>query len=268
MITTDFHIHTNFCDGKSSAEEIVITAIEKGFTKIGFSSHSYNEPDKDFALNEITTPKYQDEISRLKDKYKNDIEILCGIEQDYFSTEDTSFYDYVIGSAHYILKDNFYIAVDDSKERIENALNTYYNGDFDNLAQDYFEVVSDIVNKINPQIIGHFDLLLKYSESLGYKITPRFLNLAENAVKKLVKFNIPFEINTGAVARGVRSVPYPDKSILKIINKYGGKIIFTSDCHHKDNLGFYFKEAETLAKECGFKKHTIITKDGFKELQL
>ena len=37
----NLHQHTNFCDGRDSIEEVVLTAIEKGFTGIGFSSHSH-----------------------------------------------------------------------------------------------------------------------------------------------------------------------------------------------------------------------------------
>ena len=31
MITTNFHTHTVFCDGKSTPEEMVLAAIEKNF---------------------------------------------------------------------------------------------------------------------------------------------------------------------------------------------------------------------------------------------
>ena len=41
MIDRDLHIHTTFCDGKNSAEEMVLAAIDRGLKTIGFSSHSY-----------------------------------------------------------------------------------------------------------------------------------------------------------------------------------------------------------------------------------
>ena len=40
MIKENFHTHTTFCDGSHSAEEMVLSAIEKGFTALGFSGHS------------------------------------------------------------------------------------------------------------------------------------------------------------------------------------------------------------------------------------
>ena len=35
----NLHQHTVFCDGKDTPEEVVLTAIEKGFCGIGFSGH-------------------------------------------------------------------------------------------------------------------------------------------------------------------------------------------------------------------------------------
>ena len=33
----NFHCHTQYCDARANAEEFVISAIEKGFKKLGFS---------------------------------------------------------------------------------------------------------------------------------------------------------------------------------------------------------------------------------------
>ena len=34
--SADFHVHTTFCDGKNTAEEMVLAAIEAGFSVMGF----------------------------------------------------------------------------------------------------------------------------------------------------------------------------------------------------------------------------------------
>ena len=36
MIKSNYHTHTNFCDGKSTAEEMVKSAIEKNLIFLGF----------------------------------------------------------------------------------------------------------------------------------------------------------------------------------------------------------------------------------------
>ena len=37
---SNFHTHTTFCDGTGTPEQMVVSAIEKGFDVLGFSSHS------------------------------------------------------------------------------------------------------------------------------------------------------------------------------------------------------------------------------------
>ena len=40
MKKTNFHTHTTWCDGKDSPETVILAAIGKGFSAIGFSSHA------------------------------------------------------------------------------------------------------------------------------------------------------------------------------------------------------------------------------------
>lgn len=262
MIKSNFHTHSVYCDGADTPEEMINEAIKKGFFVLGFSGHSYFWQDKEFCMDEKNASEYRHTVNALKEKYKKDIRILCGIEQDYYSETPTFPYDYVIGSVHNVLKDGKYLSVDASCEILKRNLEEVYGGDFDAFAEDYFAVVADVVNKTNADIIGHFDLVLRYSEAIGYTPTKRFLDAAEKAVDSLVKFNRPFEINTGAMARGSRTIPYPLPEILKMIKEKGGKIVFSSDCHDKTKLDFAYDVAEKIAKDAGFKEHGILTYEG------
>jgi len=268
MIKSNFHTHSVFCDGADTPEEMINEAIKKGFFVLGFSGHSYFEQDKAYCMDEKAASDYRHTVNALKEKYKKDIHILCGIEQDYYSETPVYVYDYVIGSVHNVLKDGKYLSVDASPEIFNNNLQQYYGGDYDAFAEDYFEIVADVVNKTNADIIGHIDLILRYSEKLGYTPTPRFLKAAEKAVDALVKFDRPFEINTGAMARGSRTIPYPIPEILKMIKDKGGKIVFSSDCHAKAHLDCAFDVAEKLAKDAGFTEHGIITESGIEYIPI
>jgi len=85
MIKTNFHTHTIYCDGKDTPEELVKAAMEKGFTHLGFSGHSYLEIDKDFAMDDADQRKYWDDIHALKEQYRDKLYIFCGLEQDCYS---------------------------------------------------------------------------------------------------------------------------------------------------------------------------------------
>ena len=83
MILSDLHVHTIFSDGKNTPEEMVRAAISKGMTKIGFSDHSYTSYDESYCMSREGTAVYRKVIAGLKEKYRDQIEILCGIEQDF-----------------------------------------------------------------------------------------------------------------------------------------------------------------------------------------
>ncbi len=78
------------------------------------------------------------------------------------------------------------------------------------------------------------------------EFSKKYLNIA-------LKSESIFEVNTGAVSRGIRKTPYPHEELLYEIKKADGKVTISSDCHDKNNLAFYFKETENLLRDVGFK---------------
>ena len=74
-----------------------------------------------------------------------------------------------------------------------------------------------------------------------------------------------FEINTGAIGRGYRTVPYPSEEILHVIRECGGKITYSSDCHNASAIAIGFEDSVALAKKCGFKSFMKLGADGFYE---
>ena len=92
---------------------------------------------------------------------------------------------------------------------------------------------------------------------------PRYVSAALEAMEHLAKQDLIFEINTGAVSRGYRSVPYPSALLLKKLRELGGRICITSDSHSTDTIIYGFRQAEALARACGFQETWVLTKDGF-----
>ena len=41
IFPSNLHAHTFYCDGKNNAEDYILTTIEKGFTSVGLSGHSF-----------------------------------------------------------------------------------------------------------------------------------------------------------------------------------------------------------------------------------
>ena len=250
MIRRDYHVHTTYCDGRDTPEAMVQAALNKGMTAIGFSGHAYQPFDGDFCMSPEDTEAYRREIALLKERYRGRIEILCGVEQDYFSPMPTDGYDYVIGSVHYLYRDGVYLCMDQSEEEFCRCAAQYFGGDYMAMAQEYFRLEADVVRKTGAHIIGHFDLFTKYNEGgrLFDENDPRYVAAWKEAVDALIPFGKPFEINTGAITRGYRTVPYPAAPIREYIRQQGGRFILSSDSHRADTLCFGFDRFEEFTK--------------------
>lgn len=263
----DFHSHSVFCDGKNTLEEMVLSAIEKGLSAIGFSGHSYTSFDTSYCLKDEVS--YFSESRRLCEKYKGQIEILCGIERDFFADNRYPEADYVIGSVHYVKAGDRYIDVDLFDGQLE-AVKKHFGGDYLSFAESYFETVSKLPSVHKTDIIGHFDLIKIFNAdgSLFDENCPRYINAGIKALDELLKHDLLFEINTGAIFRGRRSDPYPSEVFLRYIAEHGGKITLSGDSHEVKALASNFESSVELAKKCGFKSIYKITTDGKKELEI
>ena len=241
-------MHTCYCDGKNTPEEMVQSAIEKGLTTVGISGHSYTFFDESYCMQKADIPRYLAECRYLRAKYFDQIHVLCGVEQDYYSDYPTDDFDYVIGSVHYIKVEGEYIPVDESVEILRAAVQKHFDGDVYALCEAYFATVADVVNKTECDIIGHFDLISKFIEKEPLFDTqhPRYVAAWQKAVDELLKHNVPFEINTGAISRGYRTQPYPSEEMREYIREKGGRFVLSSDAHSTDAIAYDFEEFEAL----------------------
>lgn len=248
---TNFHTHTVFCDGKNTPEEMVLSAIEKGFSSLGFSGHGYTKRDLLSCMKD--TEGYIREITALKEKYKGKIQIYLGIEEDASSLTDRSRFDYIIGSWHFLKKDERYFPFDVSYENYLECLNAF-NSDPIEMAHAYYAPFCKYINERRPDIVGHFDLITKFDEKdigifLGNK---KYEAVAEEYLGFVVGSGCLFEVNTGAMSRGIRTNPYPAEDLLHILKKEKCGIVLSSDSHRIETIDFAFRETRYWLKDLGF----------------
>lgn len=220
-------------------------ALEKGFSALGFTGHSYTFFDTSYCMTENGTREYIEEIKRLREKYRNKIRIYLGLEADYFA-ENINFtdYDYIIGSVHYLKICDDFVPVDHSADCQRETAEKYFDGSFDKYCAAYYSLVANVAKKTHADIIGHFDLVTKFNEndSLFPTDTPAYKESWKAAVNALLPYKLPFEINTGAIARGKRITPYPSLEIAHYISSKGGSLVYSSDCHNADFIDCGYEE--------------------------
>lgn len=251
---TDLHMHTVFCDGNNTPEEMVRSAMEKGFSCVGISGHSYTWYDESYCMSQKGTEEYRQELARLKTAYAGKIRVLCGVEQDLFAGRAEGF-DYAIGSVHYFRFGEDYVPVDHTPDCLREAADKYCGGDFYTLCEAYFDTVSHVIEETGADIIGHFDLICKYNEKLHLfdESHPRYIAAWQRAARKLLETGKPFEVNLGAVIRGLRSEPYPSKPILDWLIANGASFVVNSDSHASEAVGYSHEEWETYILSHGGK---------------
>lgn len=251
-------------------EELVCRAIESGFSSIGFSGHSFTAYSKLFVQMGDHTEEYKKCVTELKERYKTQIEIYLGLEVDMYSGADLRGYDYLIGSVHYLRQNGVYIDFDKGIAQVENVINSFFNGDGMKYARAYYEALAQLPEYGSFDIIGHFDIITKHCESRSFfdMDSKEYLYAAIEAMEAL-KGKIPFfEVNTGAMARGYRTVPYPAVNLIKELKRLGFGVVITSDCHDKRMLEHGFDAATELLTECGYREKYILTKNGFEAVRI
>ena len=238
----DLHMHTIFSDGKNTPEEMILEGIRKGLDTIGISDHSSGDP---CGMTLAQSKDYREEITCLKKKYAGQIQVLCGLERD-FLTDDFGDYDYTIGSVHWLkMPDGHRISIDWTAEKLREGAERYFGGNMYALAEAYYETVSRVAEVTKCDIIGHFDLVTKFIEKDPAFDTrdPRYVQAWQQAADILLATGKPFEVNTGAMARGYRTEPYPSADIRQYIREHGGTLIMSSDAHQKENIAFRFEKS-------------------------
>ncbi len=258
-LLANYHTHTTFCDGTSTAEEQVQQALMLGFRHLGFSGHM--DPDIHMDID-----KYYREIKRLREKYGSRIEILCGVELDnIYDPHCADDADYLIGSTHFLdVKTEIPMSVDNTEEIMAELCLRYFGGDYYALAKAYYELEARVYDRLHCTFVGHFDLVTRFNDTMHFldEEDPRYLRYALEAMEYLVSEGIPFEINCGAVNRGRKKEFYPNTFLLKSLRQFGGEILINSDAHHYSLLNGAFDAAVRKAIECGFTHTNILTKKG------
>lgn len=268
MPFADFHTHTLFSDGKATVREMIDAARTRGILSLGISDHSYTPFDTSYCMPDNTEQAY---VATVREEQKIALErygfpVLLGTEFDYRSVIDREAYDYTVGSVHYVCKNGEFYPVDSGVAKQKKAIESAFGGNKLDLAKAYFEDLVRHAEQNKPTFIGHFDLLNKYGTF--DESDPTYFAVAKEALAEIVKHVPIFEVNMGAMARGLRTVPYPAPPLLVELLRCGGSVILSSDAHSCENIAYRFDDATALLKKIGFTKRATITNKGVSETQL
>ena len=264
---TNYHTHSTFCDGKDTPEQMVLAAIDKGFDALGFSGHGFTKRDSSFCMRD--TQRYIATVRELQQKYGDKIQIYVGVEEDMIHPANRIEFDYIIGSSHYIVKDGVYYSVDGSPECYRQCVNLF-GDDLIRFAHAYYEPFCTYILERKPDIVGHFDLITKYDEMFNFELmnSQEYREIASGYLREALRSQCIFEVNTGAIARGMRTMPYPSADLLHLMKREDAKVILSSDCHDHNFLDCHFDQARDLLRDIGFRSVYVLYDGKFRSVDL
>ncbi|RUS45931.1 histidinol-phosphatase [Cohnella sp. AR92] len=255
MAKFDLHTHHDRCGHADGViEDYIRSAIDAGLAVIGISDHSpyfAHEADQPFpgiAMARSEFPNYIAQVLELKERYKGKIDVLLGVESDYFPDHIELYrsiyakypFDYVIGSVHQtrgvsIFNRNRWKGLADDVQTEEK--------------KHYYELIRDSANSGVFQVLGHIDAMKGYY--------PAFSDIkgaeaeVDEALKAVAANDISLEINTSGKTKYVGGW-YPSDEILERALHFNADVTFGSDAHLPARVGDEWEEVSKRLKEIGF----------------
>ena len=233
-LISNYHTHTFRCGHAldNPDEDYVLKAISLGYKNLGFSDHApfkgVHHPSMRMDFDKAF-PDYISSINKLKEKYKDKINIFIGLEIEYIEDRDEYYkellndyhLDYLILGQHCIYDNDgnphFYTQKIDDEEGFERYTRDLIKG----ISRGYFSYVC------------HPDLLLN-----GFQhISPKVENLMDEICDAANKYEVPLEINiNGETNNKFAAIKrccfhYPSEIFFKKAVKHKNKLIFGVDAH-------------------------------------
>ncbi len=259
------HTHSTYVDGSDSIPAMVRRAQELGFVSLGFSEHGYQGFDPDYSMSPAGRKAYLTELRALQKAHAAlgiAPKLYAGIEQDALTPQDIKAqnrrdFDYVIGSAHYLsdAEDGKKEAVDGPRDMLRRFVREVFSGDAVAMAQAYYTLLGASIKTDKPDIIGHFDVVRKHAAVIGLDTSDKaYRRAALAALEEAFQGCTLLEVNTGNIARGYDTLPYPADFLLDAWREMGGELTLTSDCHNLKDLDCAFAQTLAMLKRKGFKQ--------------
>ena len=245
----DYHIHTNCSpDATDSMPNICRAAYMNNFEEIAITDHCEANANNSSWGDSALDRNFRF-MTIAKDEFKDKIRIKIGIElgqamQDVSLSERVLSkyqFDVVLGSLHNI------------KGESDFAFIKFEKYDLDDLVDQYFKEILDLVNWNKTDVLTHLTYPLRYFSSKEKFDLFKHKNIIAEILKRLARNGKALEINTSGLRQRYGKT-LPEMWIVKLFHDLGGEYItIGSDAHCIDHLGNGIFEGMNIAKEAGFK---------------
>ena len=248
---------------KDSLEAIVQAYIDHGFTWVAITEHmppaedAWRYPDE--AASGLSAAHLQQqfrdyfaECRRLREKYRDRIELFCCFETETYPGSSAVVRDllaatkpdYIVGSVHHVGG----IGIDYSRELYAEA--TAQAGGLVQLYCAYFDAQYAMLVELEPAVVGHFDLIRIFD--------PDYVNtLRHPAVWQRIERNLDFVAQKGLILdfnmRGFDKTAeqYPSRPVLEEALRRGVYVVPGDDSHGVTSVARNYDRGVAVLSELG-----------------
>jgi histidinol-phosphatase (PHP family) len=253
-----------FCrHAKDSLEAVVKRAVAAGFTHYGLSEHAPRFRQEDLLKEESglepddlvrTFQRYAAAARAIQARYADRIRLFVGFETERLPplewaakmAELRSEFDYIVGSVHDV--DGAFIDV--SAEETEALAGRV--GGREELQIRYFDAVTDLVERLKPEVVGHLDLIRKFDPP-GSQFSDRVYRHIERCLEAVRGSGGALDVNCGAYRRGFGPV-YPLPRILERAREMDILVTLGDDSHGVAGVGVGLDASIAAIRSAGYEE--------------
>ena len=254
-----------FCNhAENTLEEIIQAYVHKGFAWVGITEHMPPSDDRFLYPDEKTAgldsrnlqnrfSRYIDSCRSLQKKYQEQIELFVGFETEAYSGSLDHIEalrkkyspDYIVGSVHHVND----ICFDFSPNLYRNAINNV--GSIDSFYLHYFDLQYRMIDRLNPEVVGHFDLVRIYDNDYPERLKkPQIYERIDRNLKLIADLNLILDLNIRSYHKGATE-PYPSRLIVERAIELGIAIVPGDDSHSVDTVGRHMDRGCAWFKKLG-----------------
>ncbi|KGE20754.1 histidinol-phosphatase [Paenibacillus wynnii] len=250
----DLHTHHFRCGhADGNIRDYIEAGIKAGLGVIGISDHTpyfahpVEQAFPQIAMGKSELEAYVNEVLSLKKEYAGVIDVLLGIESDFFpesaplyqKTLEAYPFDYVIGSVHNL-----------------GGVSIFNKGRWKKLGSieqmdvktEYYHLISQSAKSGMFQILGHIDAMKGNYPAFADIQVPADV---DECLRTIADCGIAIEINTSGKTK-LSGGWYPSDAILERALHFGVDVTFGSDAHKPSRVADELDAVAKRLKEIGF----------------
>jgi histidinol-phosphatase (PHP family) len=255
-------------------EEVIQRAIQAGFSIYGLSEHAprYRAEDlfpdeADLGVSDLVEmfERYVETALALRERYSDRIELLVGFETEVLPPQSWlermralrrrhAEFDYVVGSVHHL--DGASV---DMHPKLTAKLAEEVGGR-ETLERLYFDQVAEMVERLRPEVVGHFDLIRKF-DGPEARFGPETWKHIERALEAVRAAGSVLDVNAAPARRKLGPV-YPLPPLLERARQMQIPVTLGDDSHGPADVGVGLDACMHAMEKAGYRRVHYLTAKG------